>query len=243
MKTEYILGLPVDNLTLDGIIQELPSRLVKDEKTIYLSVNPQIALHAHNYPEIVELAEKASHRLPDGIGIVKASQKQGGRIKERVTGIELMVELLEYADKEQESIFLYGAHPDVLEKLLQNIKIKYPGIRVAGAIDGYSKKTESVIREEMNRVQPTFVFVALGFPKQEQWLARNYENINAKVFQDVGGSFDVLSGTVKRAPKLFVKMNLEWVYRSLSNPKRLYRILEIPQFMYQSNKWFKKNIK
>lgn len=241
MQTEYILGLPVDNLKLKGIIQELPQQLKNESKTIYLSINPQIALHAHKYPEIIALAESASHRLPDGIGIVKASKRQGGQITERVTGIELMVELLMFANKNNESIFLYGAAPSVLEKLVIKINQDYPNINVVGAIDGYTDKKPTEINTIINKANPTFVFVALGFPKQEQWLATNHQKLNAKVFQDVGGSFDVLSGTVKRAPKLFVKLNLEWLYRSLSNPKRLYRIIEIPQFMYQANKWFKNN--
>lgn len=241
MTTEYILGLPVDKLSLTGIIEELPERLKLEEKTLYLSVNPQIALHAKDYPEIMALAEEASHRLPDGIGMVKASKRQGGKITERVTGIDLMVALLDFANKHGESIFLYGAHPDVLKQLVAKIKSDYESIRIAGAIDGYTTKTEAEIATAINQAKPTFVFVALGFPKQEQWLARNYQHLDCKVFQDVGGSFDVLSGTVKRAPELVVKMNLEWVYRSVINPKRLYRMIEIPQFMYQAAKWHRKN--
>ncbi|QIL46963.1 WecB/TagA/CpsF family glycosyltransferase [Vagococcus coleopterorum] len=241
MVTEYILGLPVDVITLDSIMEELPERLAQDEKTIYMSINPQIALHAHNYPKIVQLAEEASHRIPDGIGIVKASQRQGGNITERVTGIDLMLSLLDYANEQQESIFLYGAKPEVSEKLVEVITTDYPNIHLAGVIDGYTDMSDAQICDKINEVKPTFVFVALGFPRQEQWLAANYKKCDAKVFQDVGGSFDVISGSVKRAPDFFVKTNLEWLYRSCSDPKRLYRIAEIPKFVYQANKWFKSN--
>lgn len=241
VKTEYILGLPVDQLSLDGIIAELPSRLAGDDKTVYLSVNPQIALHAKDYPEVVSLAEKASHRLPDGIGIIKASKQQGGSITERVTGIDLMMRLLDYANEQEESIFLYGAHPDVLTLLVKRVAIDYPGIKVVGAIDGYTALSQEEIIDEMNQAKPTFVFVALGFPKQEQWLAQSIDHVSAKVFQDVGGSFDVLSGHVKRAPGWVQTLNLEWLYRSLSQPKRLYRIIELPRFMRQAKKWHQEN--
>lgn len=241
METEYILGLPVDKITLEEILAELPQRLEQPGKTIYLSVNPQIALHGKKYPEIMTLAEEASYRIPDGIGIVKASQRQGGQITERVTGIDLMTALLVYADCHQERVFFYGAHPDVLKALIQKINQTYPGLTIAGAIDGYTTKSEEEIVAEMNQAQPTFVFIALGFPKQEQWLARNYQHVQGKVFQDVGGSFDVLSGTVKRAPKLFIALNLEWLYRSLRDPRRIKRMFDLPRFMSQAKKWHRQN--
>lgn len=243
MKTEYILGIPVDVITLTDIITELPERLQQTEKTLYLSINPQIALHASNYPEVMGLIETASHRIPDGIGIVKASQQQGGAIKKRVTGIELMYQLLDYANQKSESIFLYGAKPEVLADTVKVIERDYPDLKIAGWVDGYTSLTESEIVAKINQVKPTFVFVALGFPRQEQWLARNYQAIDAQVFQDVGGSFDVISGHVKRSPQLFISLHLEWLYRSLSSPKRLYRLLEVPVFMFRSKKWYQKNKK
>lgn len=243
MKTEYILGVPVDVITLSEIMHELPTRLASEDKTLYLSINPQIALHASNYPEVMTLIENASHRIPDGIGMVKASQQQGGAIKERVTGIELMYQLLDYANATSDSLFLYGAKPEVIADTVKVIEKDYPNIKVAGWLDGYTDLSEEEIVESINQVKPTFVFVALGFPRQEQWLARHYQAIEARVFQDVGGSFDVISGHVKRSPNIFIKLHLEWLYRSLSNPKRMYRLLEVPLFMYRSKKWYQKNKK
>lgn len=243
MKTEYILGIPVDVLTVTSIMNELPSLLDKSQKITYTSINPQIATHAKEYPEIVEFIEESTHRIPDGIGIVKVSQMQGGAIKERVTGIELMYQLLEYANRTSDSIFLYGAKPDVVEKAAENINKQYPQVKIAGYLDGYTDLTDQEIVATINQVKPTYLFVALGFPKQEQWLAKNYKNVEAKVFQDVGGSFDVISGQVKRAPSIFIKFNMEWLYRSLSNPKRLYRIFELPVFLYRARCWYRKNQK
>lgn len=241
METEYILGVPVDVVTITEIMNELPSLLKSSRKLTFTSVNPQIVVHAHKYPEVIEFVKASSHRIPDGIGIVKASQKQGGKIKERVTGIDLMTEFLRYANENEKSVFLYGSKPEVLEKTLVTIKNQYPNISEISGIDGYTNLSETEIVFEINKRKPTFVFVALGFPRQEQWLARNYQNVEAQVFQDVGGSFDVLSESVKRAPNFFIKANLEWLYRSLSTPKRLVRMIDVPVFMYKTNKWFKEN--
>ena len=243
MEKEVILGLPVAVATLDEIIAELPGRLQQDEKTLYLSINPQIALHAHKYPDIGELANRATYGIADGIGIVKASKQQGGKIKERVTGIDLMCRLLAFANETKESIFLYGAKPEVLEDTVKAITRDYPNVEISGSIDGYTTLSGEQVAAEISKVKPTFVFVALGFPRQEQWLAEHYEKCDATVFQDVGGSFDVISGHVKRAPDFFIKCRLEWLYRSLSSPKRLYRIAELPLFMFQAKKWHKANVK
>lgn len=239
MKVEYINGIPVDVITLDEIVSSLPLLEKTGKRQTFISINPQIAVHAEKYPAIIALINEATHRIPDGIGIVKVSRNQGGTITERVAGIDLMYQLLDYANQNKKSVFLYGAKPEILNKTIENIKRSYPNIVIAGGIDGYTDLTNDEIIYEMNQTAPTFVFVALGFPKQELWLAENYKKVQATFFQDVGGSFDVISGEVKRAPNIVVKLNLEWLYRSLANPKRLSRIFELPIFLRQSKKWFK----
>ncbi len=104
-------------------------------------------------------------------------------------------------------------------------------------IDGYTNLSEEEVVERINRAKPDFLFVALGFPKQEEWLARNIERLDVSVFQDVGGSFDVLSGHVKRAPQFFIDTHLEWLYRSLTDRKRFKRILQLPVFVIKSLCW------
>lgn len=238
---EMILGLPVDPITYGDIIADVPNFLANKQKMSIISVNPQIALEAKKYPAIMELLEKSSHRIPDGIGIVLVSKMTGGKIKERVAGFDLMVKLLEYANKTQKKCFFYGAKPEVLKDAIKNIQKDYPNLIVAGSIDGYTKMTDSEIVAQMNAVQPDFVFVALGFPRQELWLAENISIVNGYVFQDVGGSFDVLSGHVKRAPDFFITTHLEWLYRSLSNPTRVGRIIQLPVFVVKSLWWKMRN--
>jgi N-acetylglucosaminyldiphosphoundecaprenol N-acetyl-beta-D-mannosaminyltransferase len=237
MKTEMIMGIPVDKLTYTSILNDLPDYIEDGKKMTIISVNPQIVTESEKFPEVISLIKESTHRIPDGIGIVLVSKLTKGVIKERVAGFDLMMELLAYANTNGHSIFLYGAKPTVLTDTVKQVKQKYPNIKVAGAVDGYTDLPEEELVAQINQVKPDFLFVALGFPRQEQWLARNVNQLDVKVFQDVGGSFDVLSGHVKRAPQIFINLHLEWLYRSLSNPLRVGRIFQLPVFLVKSLIW------
>ncbi|GMG69051.1 WecB/TagA/CpsF family glycosyltransferase [Tetragenococcus halophilus] len=237
MITEEIMGFPVDVITYNEIIKDLPEYLQSDKKMSAISVNPQIIVEGQNRSEIYEFIKKSTHRVPDGIGIVLVSKLLGGQIKERVAGIELMYRFLEYANTYKKSIFLYGAKPEVVADAAEKIQNDYPNLILSGRIDGYTDLSETEIIEKINYSKPDFLFVALGFPKQEEWLARNIPQLDASVFQDVGGSFDVFSGHVKRAPQFFIDVHLEWLYRSLTDRKRFKRILQLPIFVIKSLFW------
>lgn len=237
MSYELIMGLPVDQITYQDIIDDLPKYLGSAKKMTAISVNPQIATQAKDYPDVVEFIKNSTHRIPDGIGVVLVSKLTGGKIKERVAGFELMQKFLEYADEHKHSAFFYGAKSEILEDTVKNIQRQYPNLVIAGAIDGYTTLSEEEVVSRINLAKPDFLFVALGFPRQEQWLARNTHQLNVTVFQDVGGSFDVLSGHVKRAPQFFLDHHLEWLYRSLSNPARIGRIFQLPVFVVKSLWW------
>ena len=237
METEKILNIPVDNISYQDIITQLPNYLMKKQKMTITSINPQIVLGAQKYPRIVEYIEQSTHRIPDGIGIVIASKLTGGKIQSRVGGYDLMIKLLQYANDYSKKIFIYGAEKAVLLDAVKRITLEYPNIRISGAIDGFTELTDKELIEEINRQNCDILFVGMGFPKQELWLAENIASLNPIVYQDVGGSIDVISGHVKRAPDLFIKLNIEWLYRSFYNPKRIYRILQLPLFLFKSLWW------
>lgn len=231
MTSEYFLGIPADRLTMADVIQAVEPSIQKQQQLRITSVNPQIALEASQYPEIVSYIEQAQFRLPDGIGIVKASAVQGGEIRERLTGFDVMLALLAEANRLQAKVFLYGARPEVVQKTKETIAQQYPHLQVVGAVDGYGSLNDAQLVQAINASGAQFLFVALGFPKQEQWLARHAKQLQVNIIEDVGGSFDVLSGTVKRAPQWIQKLHLEWLYRSLTQRGRLNRLWQIPQFM------------
>lgn len=131
VRTEYIGGLPVDVLTHQEIMDDLESYLKAKEKMIVTSVNPQISLLAFEHPEVKLYLKRATHRIADGIGVVKASKLMGGSIRERVTGIDVMDNFLEYANQHKERIFLYGAKQEVVEAAAKNIQRQYPGLLLA----------------------------------------------------------------------------------------------------------------
>ncbi|MBS5959494.1 WecB/TagA/CpsF family glycosyltransferase [Enterococcus gallinarum] len=237
MKTEFIMGIPVDCISYKKVIEDAHRYIENNQKMSIISVNPQIVVESKKYPEIISFIQHSTHRIPDGIGIVMISKLTGGDIKERIAGFDMMKELLLYANNNKKSIFLYGAKPAVLTDAIKNIASIYPQIDILGGIDGYTSLSDSEIVAQINRCHPNFLFVALGFPKQEQWLAKNINNLSVNVFQDVGGSFDVLSGHVKRAPQFYIDHHLEWLYRSLSNPARIGRIFQLPFFIVKSLWW------
>ena len=160
--------------------------------------------------------------VPDGIGIILGGQRLGYHFTERIPGVEICSELLSYADRSEKKMFLFGARPEILNKLTDKIMREYPGIKLCGYENGYVKDKDAVF-EKMAELEPDIILVALGVPLQEQMIYKHMKRFRKGVFIGVGGSFDVLSGEKKRAPEFFVKHNLEWLYRITTEPKRLKR--------------------
>ena len=239
--TEKILDVPVDLIEMDDIVQDFPNYFGTNKKMTLTSINPQILLVAEKNEQVKQFLVNSTHRFPDGIGLVKVSSWTKGKIKTRIAGIDVMEEVLAYAAKHQHSVYFYGAKPEVVKQAAENLEKEYPGLIVAGFTDGYTSKKEAEIVAEINRKQADILFVALGSPRQEEWLSRNMAALNCHVFQTIGGSLDVKSGFSKRAPDIWIKLNLEWLYRSFSNPKRFYRIFQVPEFIIKSVFWHLKH--
>ena len=157
--------------------------------------------------------------VADGIGVVKAAHMLNIPVQGRVPGVEIVQELFKILDEEKKSLYLLGAKPEVVELLVKKIKAEYKGIQIAGYKDGYVKDKDAVF-EEIVAAKPDAVLVALGIPSQELLIHKYYDRFDKGIFIGVGGSFDVLSGTKKRAPEIFIKLNLEWLYRIAKEPKR-----------------------
>ena len=193
------------------------------KKRFIVTVNPETLMMTKKDEDIKNLlmSEKTS-LVADGIAVVKASKWVGVSIKERITGIELTEKLLDEANKNGYSIYLFGAKTEIIEKLVVNIKCDYPKIKIAGYSNGYVTDKDKVM-EKIIKAKPDICLLALGIPMQEKLIYKYFDKFKKGVFIGVGGSFDVLSGTKKRAPKLFIKLNLEWLYRIICEPERLVR--------------------
>jgi N-acetylglucosaminyldiphosphoundecaprenol N-acetyl-beta-D-mannosaminyltransferase len=158
----------------------------------------------------------------------------GYRFCERVPGADLMLTLCEMAAARKHRVFLFGARPSVVEQASAALMSRYPNLRVVGAEHGYLQDEEMPrLIERINLSAADLLFVALGSPRQEQWMARYLPQLRVKICQGVGGTFDVLAGVVKRAPLAWRKAHLEWLYRLLAEPSRWKRQVALPSFAYQ----------
>ncbi|HEM0613860.1 TPA: WecB/TagA/CpsF family glycosyltransferase [Listeria monocytogenes] len=223
-----ILNIPFYNTTQAGFVEELYMAAKNEERRFVVTANPEIVMHARTDKEFEAILGQADYIVPDGIGIIMASEKLGEPLKERVTGYDTMVGLL---NKPLNCYFL-GAKPEISEVVEAKVREKFPQAVVCGVHHGYFDVLESKgIAKEILVSQPDVIFVALGSPAQEKWILSQIANFTKGIFIGVGGSFDVLTDSVKRAPKIWIKLRLEWVYRLLSNPSRWKRFFAIPQFM------------
>ena len=201
----------------------LENDLRHEHKRFIITVNPETLMLSEKDNELKEILEsKEFSFVPDGIAIVKAARKVGIDISERITGIDIAEYLLKLANKNKYSIYLYGAKEEVLESLISKIKKEYNNINIMGYSNGYVKNKDKVM-EEILKLKPDICMVALGIPHQEKIIYKYINKFKKGIFIGVGGSFDVLSGYKKRAPKIFIKLNIEWLYRIIKEPKRLKR--------------------
>lgn len=232
-----VLGVGFDDLTRENAI-EMCKRLIDEHRSAYMvTPNPEIVMAAWDNPGLHEAICGADLVIPDGIGVVRAARIIGTPLKERLPGIEIGEAILEYAAASGKSVFLLGAKPGVAETAAAKMRELFPGLDVCGTNDGYFKDDGPVI-EKINAARPDFLMVCLGAPKQELWMAENAPKLDVGLMAGLGGSLDVFAGTVSRAPKLWQRMNAEWLYRCIKEPWRFRRISRLPLFIIKA--WIKR---
>lgn len=197
--------------------------IVRENKRFIITANPETFNIAIKKEEFYQtLMDKDTVLIPDGIGIVKAANIQKYGVKERITGVDLAEYLLNIANEQKLKVALLGAKEEVINKLKEKINNDLPNVNLVKCENGYIKDKD-VFFEELVSKKPDIVLVALGIPYQEELIYKHLSKFKKGIFVGVGGSFDVLSGTKKRAPKIFQKLNLEWLYRIVKEPKRIKR--------------------
>lgn len=231
MDKEQYLGVSVSPYTYEEIIADLKKRIAAGEQSTVIAVNPEKVITAGRDPLVKELINESTYQIADGIGMIIASKLKKGQLKERVTGVDMMGRLLQFAADEGHGVFFYGAKEEVVRTAKEKLEAKIPNLRVTGYANGYVQDQEALV-QAIRESGATLLFVALGSPRQELWIKENMPKLpNVKVFQGVGGSFDVYSGKVKRAPAFYRKFGLEWLYRLMKEPKRLKRQMALPKFL------------
>ncbi|MCM3124145.1 MULTISPECIES: WecB/TagA/CpsF family glycosyltransferase [unclassified Mesobacillus] len=233
MKKEKveILEIPFLNINFDEMVNETVKRITESRKTFIVTANPEIVMYAKRNDLYKNSLLIADYIVPDGFGILLGSRILGSSLEERVTGFDLTMKLLELSVENSWRIFLLGGTEDTNEKAATNMLRRYPGIKLAGRHHGFFQNNEEKIIEAVQASKPDIILVAMGFPKQEQWIASHLRLFEKGVFIGVGGTIDVLAGTVKRAPLFWRKSNLEWLYRLIKQPSRWKRMLFLPLFV------------
>ena len=226
MKTE-ILGVRFDNLTQQEAAQRGRQLLEEDKFHYVVTPNPEFLLAAEKDPEFRRVLNAADLVLPDGIGVVYSAKILGTPLKERVPGIEFAEAMLSALNEMGGRLYLLGAKPGVAEEAGRRICARYPALVLCGTHDGYFKDEQAIL-PEIAAAKPDLLFVCLGAPKQEKWMARWGQHTGAKLAIGLGGCLDVFAGNVRRAPEQWQKLGLEWAYRLKKEPKRIGRMAKLP---------------
>jgi len=219
-----ILGITIDPLTMKETVDAVEQYVLKKHPLHLMGVNADKINQCHEDEKIKKIVNESGIINADGASVVLASRFLGSPVPERVAGIDLMQNLLELSNKKGYSVYFFGAKEEILQDMLKAFKQRYPDLDVVGYRNGYfSPEDEEKIQEDIKDKKPDFVFVGITSPKKEYIIQSFMDNgINA-VFMGVGGSFDVLSGHIKRAPLWMQKLNLEWLFRVANEPKRLFK--------------------
>ena len=239
MKNEKIdiRGIYFDNVTTDeceAIIEELLSK-GGDTCAVY-TPNAEIAQACVEDADLRKIINSAGLILPDGVGVVKAAKILGTPLRGKVAGVEFGEKTLEVAAREGKKVFFLGGKPGVAEEAAKKMREKYTGLDICGTNDGYFKKSgkeSDAVASKIDGSGAEVLFVCLGFPAQEKWIYENKAKLpKVKMCLALGGSLDVYAGTVKRAPKIFIKLGLEWLYRLIKEPRRIGRMMKLPKYLF-----------
>ncbi len=213
-----IMGIPVHARTLICSRERVLSFLEERGKSrAVFSINPEIIMASRQDRELRELLHQGSFNLPDGIGIVWGGRWLGYRIPERVTGCDLIREIMPFCARRGFRIFLLGGEPGVAAAAALNLKQEFPALNIVGTQHGFfTGEEEDNIREKLGEARPDLLVVGMGFPRQEQFIRDNAIPLGIPVSIAVGGTLEVLAGRKKRAPRLLQRIGLEWFYRIVS---------------------------
>lgn len=235
-KRLEILGVGVDRVSSSEALARIATFITEGRATgashQIVTANAEIIYQASKNEKMRSVINQAQLVTADGSGVVWASKQLGEPLAERVTGIDLVNSICAASAQYGWKLYILGSAPGVADTAAQNICDKYPGCNIIGTHHGYfDEKEEQKILEELREQKPDVLFVALGAPKQEYWIAEHVSALGIPVAMGIGGSMDVLSGNVKRAPQWMQKLSLEWLYRVLIQPTRFKRVLALPKFM------------
>ncbi|MCF6093285.1 WecB/TagA/CpsF family glycosyltransferase [Microaerobacter geothermalis] len=232
-KNKFLLfNIPFSTLDMAQTLSEIERAVSRGDSYFVITANPEYVMNARTQPELIRIAQEADLVTADGTGIVWAGKQMGVHIPGRVTGYDLLIQLLKKCQQNHWKIYILGSSQDTLNIAAEKLAAAYPDLQIAGSHHGYfAPEEEAKIISDIQQKHPHFLFVAMGSPKQELWIDRNRHRLPNCIMMGVGGCFDVIAGRVKRAPLIWQKLNIEWLYRLIQQPSRWRRMLALPKFM------------
>lgn len=235
MEKVKILGIPVDKITEKEALKKIINFINEKKFHLIVTINSENATKALENNLFLDVIKKADLVIADGIGIIFASKIMGDRLPERIPGIDLSYKLLEISNLKGYKIALIGGKEGVAEKAKENLVKLFSKLNILITYNGYfDEEKEKTIIEKIQKLEPDILLVGMGSEKQEVWIWKNREKFkNIGVCIGVGGTLDIWAGQKKRAPKFIQKIGLEWFYRMIIEPKRIFRIIKIFIFLYK----------
>ncbi|MBI5555694.1 MAG: WecB/TagA/CpsF family glycosyltransferase [Elusimicrobia bacterium] len=232
-KKVNIFGFQIDNIRMAEAIPKI-NGFIKDRLPHHVITANSLMLNAAmNNNRLKEVFHRSHLVVPDSIGLLLAGKILGQPLAERVPGIDLMYQLFALCQKERYSIYLLGAKLGVAAQAAENIRQQFPGLNIAGTHHGYFADLEKdLVIKEISSLKLDILFVGLNIPRQELWIDQHLNSLGVPVIIGVGGSFDVISGRIKRAPTAMQKSGLEWLWRTIIEPWRIKRIILLPVFLW-----------
>lgn len=244
MQKIQILGVSFDNVTMKEAVSLAFSYIENGTQAAVVTPNAEILQLCLESEDVKRSVCAAEIVLPDGEGALWAAKKLGSPLKQKVAGVEFGMELAKKAAENGKSIFLLGGKEGVAQKAGKELLIKIPTLKIVGSESGYFDKTgeeNARIIDLINKSGADILYVCLGAPMQEKWIFDNRSILTSpKLMVCLGGSLDIYSGEAKRAPEIFIKMRIEWLWRFLRQPSRIGRMMKLPKFMISVNKYKRK---
>jgi len=228
-----ILNTKIDKLTQQGAVARIEEMIGERGSHYVVTANAEIVYMAYKDEKMQRAIDGADMVTADGSGILWAAKKMGDEMPERVTGIDLVYALCRASAEKGWKIYLMGSADGVAKKAADKLMLEYMGCNIVGTHHGFlkDKGVEEALIADIKEKAPDILLVGMGAPRQEYWIIDHMKELGVPVSMGIGGSMDVISGELKRAPKWMQKMSLEWLYRLVIQPSRMKRVLNLPKFM------------
>ncbi len=226
-----ILGLRVDRVSADETLAAIHGFVAAGEPSHIVTADASMAVLARGDADLRAIVDGAALVTPDGAGILWAGRLLGTPLQHKVSGVDLVATLCRHSAKTSTRIFFFGAAPGVAAEAADKMRERFPGTHIVGTRDGFFQPIdEPQIIEEIRAARPDVLLVAFGIPKQEKWIQQHKAALGVPVLIGIGGSFDVHSGRVSRAPIWMQRSSLEWLYRLSKNPRKIGKVMTLPRF-------------